>query len=90
MIDFEQFLELQRRLPAQYSDRRLANCIPMERFDDHEEEAEILHKVIRTRRLSRLDPLKVEFFRRDDVTNLKITAKGSVLDFDPETQRYLI
>ena len=42
LIDFEQFLELQRKLPAEYSDRRLANCIPMERFDDDQLEAEII------------------------------------------------
>ena len=89
-IDFDQFLALQRKLPSEYTDKRLAFCIPMERFDDDSLEAEVISHVIRTRRLARCEPLKIEFFRREAVNHLKISVKGSLLDYDPETRRYLV
>ena len=90
LVDFDQFLALQRKLPSEYTDKRLGFCIPIEKFDDDQLEADVIHHVIRTRRLARLEPLKIEFFRRDTVNHLKIAVKGSLLDYDPHTKRYLV
>ena len=62
----------------------------MEKFDDDEEESEVLSHTIRTRRLAKAEPLKVEFFKRDDTTQKRIILKGSVLDYCPDTRRFLI
>ena len=62
----------------------------MERFDDDYEEAQIIQEVIRTRRIAKAEPLKVNFFKRNEINLKKITLKGSVLDYCPYTNRYLI
>ena len=65
LVDFERFLSLQRKLPSEYADKRLAVTLPLERFDDYMDEAVILERVIRSRRLAGAAPLICEFCRRD-------------------------
>ena len=89
-IDYDKFLDLQNRMPEEYVDRRLAVSLPVTCFDDHEDEGEILAKVIYRRRLAKKDPLQCELTRRNTETYKKTVVRGSVLDYDRQTCRYLV
>ena len=90
LIDFEKFLELQRKLPKEYIDKRISVALPIVGFDEQAQEAEILSKIISDRRKAKADPLTCEFIKRDPISHKKVQVKGHVLDYDFETRRYLI
>ena len=50
IIDFDSFLSLQKKLPDEYINKRLAITIPLVHFDDYFDEANIFHRLIEERR----------------------------------------
>lgn len=50
LIDFDKFLDLQRKLPDEYIAKRLAISLPIAHYDDESDETQILQRVIKNRR----------------------------------------
>ena len=90
LIDFDKFLDLQRKLPEEYRSKRLAITLPITHYDDDADETAIFSRIIESRRMAELAPLQCELAKRDKVTRKKCTVKGKVLDYDAQTRRYLV
>lgn len=77
-------------MPDQYVKKRISTCISVDHYDDYQDEATILSKVITIRRLANQPPLLCEISRRDPATNAKLQVRGRVLDYIAKTGRYLV
>ena len=89
-IDFDQFRALQRKLPDEYINKRLAVSVPVTGFDDDYDESRILQRVIKSRRIAKESPLYCQLTKKDKNSKRKCVVRAKVLDYDPKARRYLI
>ena len=90
IIDFDSFLSLQKKLPDEYINKRLAITIPLVHFDDYFDEANIFHRLIEERRKANQEPLKCVLIKRDELTHRKHNVVGNILDYEPKSRMFLI
>ena len=90
-VDFEKFLDLQWKLPDEYSsDKRIGISIPLTHYDDDAEELQVLSRVIADRRKKKLPCLLCEMVKKDKISGRKVPVKGKVIDFDESLKSFLI